>query len=149
MILNGLVSNYTVKQFKIHKATCNEDNIENKLNREFNRDKKLDVVVSDLTYVNVQWKWNYICVIIDEVLTTFNIDRSLSKKGCPYDNAVAEATYKIIKTEFAFNRIFESFEELEIDLYEYVNWYNNIRIHGSLNYLTPVEYKNIVNEENV
>ena len=50
--------------------------------------------------------------IIEEVLTTFNIDRSLSKKGCPYDNAVAEATYKIIKTEFAFNRIFESFEEL-------------------------------------
>lgn len=87
--------------------------------------------------------------IIDEVLTTFNIDRSLSQKGCPYDNAVAEATYKIIKTEFAFNRIFESFEELETDLYEYVNWYNNIRIHGSLNYLTPVEYKNIVNEENV
>lgn len=39
MILNGLVSNYTVKQFKIHKATCNEDNIENKLNREFNRNK--------------------------------------------------------------------------------------------------------------
>lgn len=200
MILNGLVSNYTVKQFKVHKATCNEDNIENKLNREFNRDKKLDVVVSDLTYVNVQGKWNYICVIIDlfnreiigyaagknknaelvykafgkikanlnninifhtdrgnefknkiidEVLTTFNIDRSLSQKGCPYDNAVAEATYKIIKTEFAFNRIFESFEELETDLYEYVNWYNNIRIHGSLNYLTPVEYKNIVNEENV
>ena len=200
MILNGLVSNYTVKQFKVHKATCNEDNIENKLNREFNRDEKLDVVVSDLTYVNVQGKWNYICVlidlfnraiigyaagknknaelvytafgkiqaslnnvnifhtdrgnefknkIIDEVLTTFNIDRSLSKKGCPYDNAVAEATYKIIKTEFAFNRIFESFEELETDLYEYVNWYNNIRIHGSLNYLTPVEYKNIVNGENV
>ena len=27
--------------------------------------------------------------IIDEVLTTFNINRSLSKKGCPYDNAVA------------------------------------------------------------
>ena len=24
--------------------------------------------------------------IIDEVLTTFNIDRSLSKKGCAYDN---------------------------------------------------------------
>lgn len=65
MILNGLVSNYTVKQFKVHKATCNEDNIENKLNREFNRDEKLDVVVSDLTYVNVQGKWNYICVIID------------------------------------------------------------------------------------
>ena len=52
-----------------------------------------------------------------------------------------EATYKIIKTEFAFNRIFESFEELETELFDYVNWYNNIRIHSSLNYLTPIEYK--------
>ena len=199
MDLNGLVSNYTVKQFKVHKSTCNEDKVENKLNREFNREEKLDVVVSDLTYVNVKGKWNYICVIIDlfnreiigyaagknknaelvykafgtiktnlnninifhtdrgnefknriidEVLATFNIDRSLSKKGCPYDNAVAEATYKIIKTEFAFNRIFESFEELEIELFDYVNWYNNFRIHSSLNYLTPTEYK-VVNGENV
>jgi putative transposase len=54
---------------------------------------------------------------------------------------VAEATYKIVKTEFAYNRIFKSFEELETDLFDYVNWYNNIRIHGSLNYKTPVEYK--------
>ena len=82
--------------------------------------------------------------IIDDVLTTFNIDRSLSKKGCPYDNAVAESTYKIIKTEFAFNRIFKSFEELETELFDYVNWYNNFRIHSSLNYLTPVEYKKSV-----
>ena len=44
--------------------------------------------------------------IIDEVLDVFEIKRSLSKKGCPYDNAVAEASYKIIKTEFAFNRVF-------------------------------------------
>lgn len=194
MNLNGLVSNYTIKQFKIHKTKCNEDEVENKLNREFDRTEKLDVIVSDLTYVNVQGKWNYICLIIDlfnreivgyaagkhknaelvykafstikvdlskinifhtdrgnefknkiidEVLTTFNISRSLSKKGCPYDNAVAEATYKIIKTEFAFNKIFESFEELELELFDYVNWYNNIRIHGSLNYLAPIEYKKV------
>ena len=58
-------------------------------------------------------------------------------KGCPYDNAAAEATYKIIKTEFAFN----SFEELELELFDYVNWYNNIRIHGSLGYVSPVEYR--------
>ncbi|MCA0972111.1 IS3 family transposase, partial [Halobacillus litoralis] len=24
---------------------------------------------------------------------------------------------------------------------DYVHWYNNIRIHGTLDYLTPVEYK--------
>lgn len=194
MDLNGLVSNYTVKQFKVQKAKYNEDKIANKVNREFNRKEKLEVVVSDLTYVNVKGKWNYICLIIDlynreiigyaagkqktaelvykafskikcdlrkikifhtdrgnefknriidEVLKTFKIERSLSKKGCPYDNAVAEATYKIIKTEFAFNRVFESFEELETELFDYVNWYNNVRIHSSLDYLTPIEYKKL------
>ncbi|BAH41250.1 hypothetical protein BBR47_02730 [Brevibacillus brevis NBRC 100599] len=29
-------------------------------------------------------------------------------KGYPYDNAVAEATFKLIKTEFVKNRRFES-----------------------------------------
>ena len=54
--------------------------------------------------------------IIDEILDTFEIKRSLSKKGCPYDNAVAEAVYKIIKTEFAFDRIFNNLEELKLEL---------------------------------
>ena len=68
----------------------------------------------------------------------------MSKKGCPYDNAVAEATFKIIKTEFAFNKTFNSFEELEYLLFDYVNWFNNKRIHGALGYMTPTQYKNLV-----
>ncbi len=192
MNLLGLVSNYTVKQFKVRTKTCNNDIIDNSLNREFDNKDYLEVIVSDLTYVRVLNDWNYICLIIDlsnreivgyaagknktaelvlkafskirnnlndirlfhtdrgsefknklieNLLTTFNIKRSLSKKGCPYDNAVAEAAYKVIKTEFAFNRIFNSLEELERELFDYVNWYNSIRIHGSLNYLTPIEFK--------
>ena len=65
MNLYGLVSNYTVKQFKVHRLKCNEDKIENIVNRKFDRSAKLDVVVSDLTYVNVKGKWNYICLILD------------------------------------------------------------------------------------
>ena len=61
----GLVSNYTVKQFKVHKASCNEENVDNIVNREFTREETLDVVVSDLTYVNVARKWNYVCLILD------------------------------------------------------------------------------------
>ena len=82
--------------------------------------------------------------IIDELLNTFKIERSLSKKGCPYDNVVTESTYKIIKTEFAYNRRFNSFEKIEIELFDYVNWYNNIIIHSSLNYLIPIEYKKVL-----
>lgn len=81
--------------------------------------------------------------IIEDILTKFNIQRSLSQKGTPYDNAVAEATYKIFKTEFCFNRIFNSFEQLELELFDYVHWFNNSRIHSSLDYLTPMQYKSL------
>ena len=70
----------------------------------------------------------------------FNIKHSLSKKGCPYDNAVAEATYKTIKTEFIFNNKFKNIEELNYKFLEYVNWYNNFRTHKYLNYLAPITF---------
>lgn len=79
--------------------------------------------------------------LIDETLETFNITRSLNHKGCPYDNAVAEATFKIIKTEFVKNQIFMNLDALRLHLADYVNWFNNHRIHSSLGYLTPVEYR--------
>ena len=70
-----------------------------------------------------------------------DIERSLSHKGCPYDNAVAEATFKIIKTEFVWNETFADLKELKLKLWDYVNWYNHHRIHSSLGYQTPVQYR--------
>ena len=188
----ALVSNYTIKQFKKHKTTCNNADIPNIVDRQFNNRKLLEVIISDLTYVRVASKWCYVCLIldlfnreivgfsagnhkdaslvkkafisikydldaveifhsdsgrefdnnlIDDVLIAFDIHRSLSHKGSPYDNAVAEATYKIFKTEFCFNKNFSTLADLELELFDWVNWYNNFRIHGSLNYLTPMQYK--------
>ena len=79
--------------------------------------------------------------LIDETLETFKIARSLSMKGCPYDNAVAEATFKIVKTEFVRNNIFSTLSELQLKLSDYINWFNKYRIHSSLKYLTPQQYK--------
>jgi transposase InsO family protein len=79
--------------------------------------------------------------IIDEIIKAFGITRSLSAKGSPIDNSVAEAMYNIVKTEFSFGEDFADSNELEMKWFDYVNWYNNVRIHGSLGYLTPVEYK--------
>ncbi len=78
---------------------------------------------------------------IDKALKAFDIERSLSTKGTPYDNAVAEATFKILKTEFINGEYFETQADLDLGLFDYVNWYNNVRIHGSLGYLTPKAYK--------
>ncbi|MDQ0220405.1 transposase InsO family protein [Peribacillus cavernae] len=189
---NGLVSKYTVAQFKPHIEKCNVSEVKNELNRKFDQQEELAAVVSDLTYVRVENRWHYICLfvdlynreiighsagpnkdakliyqalstgkadlsqiqlfhtdrggecknkLIDEALDTFEINRSLSMKGCPYDNAVAEATFKIIKTEFVKGKYFESIEQLKLELDDYVHWFNHIRIHGTLDYLSPIEYK--------
>jgi transposase InsO family protein len=80
-------------------------------------------------------------MLIDELLGTFGIDRSLSMKACPYDNAVAEAAFKMIKTEFVYRQTFDSIEHLRQELNEYVRWYNEDRPHSTLGYLTPIEYR--------
>lgn len=61
----GLVSNYTKANFRAHPKTCNEQEIGNLLDRDFNRKETLDVIVSDLTYVRVTGKWCYVCLAID------------------------------------------------------------------------------------
>lgn len=61
----GLVSKYTMVQFKPMKSTCNESDQGNTLNLHFDQDQARRVVVSDLTYVRAGTKWIYICAILD------------------------------------------------------------------------------------
>ena len=49
----GLVSKYTQRQLKRHKSVVNEENVPNVVNREFSNRERLEVAVSDLTYVRV------------------------------------------------------------------------------------------------
>ncbi len=188
----GLVSSYAIAQFKPHHSKCNEAQTPNIVDRQFNEQEYLNVVVSDLTYVRVGTKWEYVCILIDlfnreiigyssgkhkdaklvakafasigtslekiqifhtdrgnefknklieETLEVFNIQRSLSMKGCPYDNAVAEATFKTLKTEFIRKYKFLNSNDLQYNLADYINWFNNHRIHSSLDYLAPIEYR--------
>ncbi|WP_398572429.1 IS3 family transposase [Staphylococcus aureus] len=50
---------------------------------------------------------------------------------------------KAMKTEFVKQMQFENLEQLETELFDYVNWYNNFRPHSSLQCLTPVAFKNL------
>ncbi len=57
------------------------------------------------------------------------------------DNAIAESTFKAVKTEFIYSNRFRTLDELNLQLSDYINWFNHHRIHGSLNYQTPVSYR--------
>ena len=78
---------------------------------------------------------------IGKVMKKYHLKRSLSQKGTPLDNAVIESTNHILKTEFIYQHQFRSLEELNLLLFDYIHWYNYERIHGTLNYQTPIEYR--------
>ena len=70
--------------------------------------------------------------LIDDVLLAFSIERSLSRKGCPYDNAVAESTYKSLKIEFIYPNHFETLEEWRKRILDYE--FNHDKKGGKLGY---------------
>lgn len=61
-----LISTYTVAQFKPFKSKVNEEPVTNILNRAFDNQSELAVGVSDLTYVCVNGKWNYVCLFVED-----------------------------------------------------------------------------------
>jgi len=192
MLQSGLVSVYTKLKKPKPKGRPIEAEVDNLVNRQFNNRAENEVIVGDLTYIRINGKWCYLCVLLDlchrrivgsavgiaksaelvlsaiysvdfdlrkmqifhsdrgsefknkfldEVFHAFGIKRSLSAKGSPYDNAVIESSINIIKIEFVNRRTFHSLDEFKLFWFDYVNWYNNVRIHGSLNYKTPNESK--------
>ena len=67
--------------------------------------------------------------------------RSLPKKGCPFDNAVDESTNKTLKAEFVYREQFGSLRDLRVKLDDYAWRYNNERMHSTLGYMSPVEFR--------
>jgi transposase InsO family protein len=66
---------------------------------------------------------------------------SMSRTGNCYDNAVAESFFATLKTECAATQ-FESKAGARSAIFAYIEgWYNRQRLHSSLGYLSPVEFK--------
>ena len=188
----GLRSAYTKKRYKSVKSRPNEAQVPNVLKRSFNAHRPRRSLVGDITYVKVEGRWAYTCLLLDlynreiighsagaqkdarlvksafasirgnlfdievfhtdrgsefdnmaldEFLDFYGIKRSLSRKSNPWDNAVSEATFKLYKAEFAYRESFGSIKELQLKLSDYVHWFNNFRIHSTLGYMSPVEFK--------
>lgn len=189
---NGLSSAYSIRKFKPHAGKVNPSGAPNVVARDFSGRAPRTHICSDLTYVRVGGRWNYVCLLvdlsnreivghscgprkdaklvmrafstvafpltdievfhtdrgsefdnmsIDAMLAAFGIERSLSRRGNPYDNAVVESTNHILKRELAYRTAFADTEDLRVKLNDYVHWYNRIRMHSTLGYMSPVEFR--------
>ena len=69
---------------------------------------------------------------------SYNITPSMSRKGNPYDNAMAENFFSILKTECIYRIKLQSYDEARLIIDEYIHFYNNERIQLKTK-LTPIE----------
>lgn len=69
-----------------------------------------------------------------------NVMQSMSKAGCPYDNAPMERYFNTLKNEWVNLHEYHTEEELydSIEEFAYV-WYNHVRPHSYNGYQTPFE----------
>lgn len=77
------------------------------------------------------------------VLESYGVTRSMSRKGNCWDNAVAESFFKSLKTELIYGNKLVTKQQMEIEVFEYIEvWYNKKRRHRALNYKTIEEFNN-------
>ena len=69
---------------------------------------------------------------------SYGITPSMSRRGNPYDNAMAENFFSILKTECIYRTKLRTYEEARLLIDEYIYFYNHERIQLKTK-LTPLE----------
>jgi transposase InsO family protein len=79
----------------------------------------------------------YCCDAYVSMLTERKALISMTEKGDPYENALAERVNRTMKEEFLLDRGFNCFEQAQAAVSKAVNIYNTLRPHDSCNRMTP------------
>jgi putative transposase len=76
----------------------------------------------------------YACNEFKNLLSSYKlVERSMSRKGDCWDNAVAESFFKTLKVEHIYHHSYKTFKEAELSVFEYIEtWYNVNRIHTTM-----------------
>lgn len=82
----------------------------------------------------------YTSIKYSERLAEVDAAPSIGSVGDAYDNAMAESTIGIYKTEL-INLLapWRNVDHVEIETLFYVNWFNHRRLHGEIGHVPPVE----------
>jgi transposase InsO family protein len=77
-----------------------------------------------------------------ETLRRNGLRASMSAKGTPHDNAVAESFFSNLKNELVHHVVFDSREHARAAIFDYIEvFYNRQRIHQTLDFVSPVEFE--------
>src|SRR5438132_10621500 len=92
---------------------------------------------------------HYSSQAVRKPLSVIGANLSMSGVGNCYDNAKAEAFFSTLKTEcFPPNQLFGSKALARREIFEYIEvYYNNQRLHSSLEYRTPRQFETVHSEK--
>jgi len=76
-----------------------------------------------------------------KVLEHCSITPSMSRKGNCWDNACSETLFGSLKVERLHGRHFQTIRQAKDEIIAWLLWYNQTRMHSTLNYLSPAEYE--------
>lgn len=81
------------------------------------------------------------------VLASAGIVCSMSEVGQCWDNAPVESFFGRLKCELTLGEVFATRGQARAALFEYLEvFYNRVRLHSSLGYVSPVEYERTYNQ---
>ena len=84
----------------------------------------------------------YLSIRYTERLAEIGIQRSVGAVGDSYDNALAETINGLYKTEvIRKDGPWPGLEAVEFATLDWVDWFNNRRLMGTLGYMPPAEYE--------
>jgi len=76
-----------------------------------------------------------------KLLEGSNMSGSMSRVGSPFDNAPMESFFQTMKTECLYKLSFSCLEHLNRTVEQWVNYYNQLRLHSTLGYKSPLSYE--------
>ena len=105
------------------------------------RDAKAKEKVTDGLALHSDQGFQYLSQEYFNLTQAYHISPSMSRRGNPYDNALAENFFSILKTECIHRVKLRTFAEAEQVIDEYIHFYNHVRLQSKTK-LTPVEFRN-------
>lgn len=84
---------------------------------------------------------HYTSPIFQELLNSYGIGQSMSRRGNCWDNSPQESFFGHLKDEVDVKSC-KTFDELEYKINEYIEYYNNYRCQWGLKKMTPIQYRN-------
>jgi transposase InsO family protein len=76
-----------------------------------------------------------------DILKERGITASMSRKGNCWDNAPSETLFASLKVERLHGKRFETLRQAKDETLDWLRWYNQTRLHSTLNYVSPMQFE--------